>query len=88
MTKTLPISEVKAKLPALVKGVAIRDDEIIITRNGRPAAILLSMDEYEGLRETLEILSDPEAMAQIRKNIAYFQKGGRGYSIEEVFGPR
>lgn len=88
MTKTLPISEVKTKLPSLVKGVAERDDEVVITRRGRPAAILLSMDEYEGLLETLEILSDPKAVAQIRKNLAYFRRGGRGYTIEEVFGPR
>lgn len=88
MTKTLPISEVKTKLPSLVKGVAERDDEIIITRNGRPAAVLLSTDEYEGLLETLDILSDPKLMAQIRRNLAYFRRGGRGYTIEEVFGPR
>ncbi len=86
MTRTLPISEVKTRLPELVKGVEDRDDEVVITRNGRPAAILLSMDEYEGLQETLDILSDPKAMAQIRKNLAYFRNGGRGYSIEEVFG--
>lgn len=88
MTKTLPISEVKTKLPSLVKGVADRDDEIVITRNGRPAAVLLSVDEYEGLLETLDILSDPKLMAQIRKNLAYFRRGGRGYTIQEVFGPR
>ncbi|MBI3318270.1 MAG: type II toxin-antitoxin system Phd/YefM family antitoxin [Candidatus Omnitrophica bacterium] len=86
MTRTLPISEVKTHLPRLVKGVAERDEEVVITRNGRPAAILLSMDEYEGLRETLEILSDPKLMAQIRRNTAYFRRGGKGYSLEEVFG--
>lgn len=88
MTKTLPISEVKTKLPKLVAGVASRDDEIIITRKGRPTAILLSIDEYEGLRETLEILSDKKLMAQIRKGLAYFKRGGRGYAIEEVFDSR
>lgn len=86
MTKTLPISEVKAKLPSLVKGVADRDDEIVITRNGRPAAILLSVDEYEGFRETLEILSDPKLMAQLRRSEAYFRRGGKGYTLDEVFG--
>jgi prevent-host-death family protein len=86
MTKTLPISEVKTRLPELVKGVSSRDDEIVITRNGRPAAILLSMDEYEGLKETLEILSDPKAMAQLKRSEAYFRRGGKGYTIEEVFG--
>lgn len=86
MTKTLPISEVKTRLPELVKGISERDDEIVITRRGRPAAVIVSLDEYEGLRETLEILSDPEAMAQIRRSEAYFRRGGKGYTIDEVFG--
>ena len=86
MTRTLPISEVKTRLPSLVKDVASRDDEVVITRNGRPAAILLSMDEYEGLRETIEVLSDPQAMAQIKRSAAFFKRGGRGYALEEVFG--
>ena len=86
MTKTLPISEVKTKLPELVKGVVERDDEVVITRNGRPVAVIVSLDEYEGLRETLEILSDSEAMAQIRRGEAYFRRGGKGLTIDEVFG--
>ena len=86
MTKTLPISEVKTRLPELVKGVSERDDEIVITRNGRPAAIIVSLDEYEGLRETLEILGDPKLMAQIRRGEAYFRHGGKGLTIDEVFG--
>lgn len=86
MTRTLPISEVKTQLSELVKGVSERDDEIVITRKGRPAAIIVSLDEYEGLRETLEILSDPEAMAKIRRSEAYFRRGGKGYTIDEVFG--
>ena len=86
MTKTLPISEVKTQLPKLVREVQERDDEIVITRKGRPAAILLSVDHFEGLQETLEILSDPEAMAQIRRSEAYFRRGGKGYTLDEVFG--
>ena len=86
MTKILPISEVKTRLPELVKGVADRDDEIIITRNGHPTAVLLSMEEYEGLRETLEVLSDPGAMAQIRRSEVYFRRGGKGHPLDEVFG--
>ena len=88
MTKTLPISEVKTKLPSLVKGVNERDDEIVITRNGRPAAVLLSVDEYEGLLETLDILGDPKLMAQLKRNEAYFRRGGKGYTLDEVFGKR
>ncbi len=86
MTKTLPITEVKARLPELVAGVLEREEEVIVTRNGRPAAVLVNVHEYERLKDTLEVLSDPDMMRQIRESERYFAKGGKGLSFEEVFG--
>jgi prevent-host-death family protein len=86
MAKILPISEVKARLPELVNGVAEREEEIIVTRNGRPAAMLVSYAEYERLKETLDVLSDPDLMKQIRESEAYFASGKKGLSFEDVFG--
>jgi len=86
MAKILPISEVKARLPELVTGVEEREDEIIVTRNGKPAAMLINYAEYERLKETLDVLSDPEMMRQIRESEAYFASGKKGLSFEEVFG--
>jgi len=86
MSKTLPISEVKARLPELVSGVAEREEEIVVTRNGKPAAVLVSYEEYERLKETLEVLSDRRLMDQIRESERYFAKGGKGLTFEEVFG--
>jgi len=43
--KTLPFAEARAKLSLLVDRVAAMDEEILITRNGRPAAVLVSPDE-------------------------------------------
>jgi len=86
MTKTLPISEVKARLPELVAGVLDREEEVVVTRNGRPAAMLVNIGEYERLKETLDVLSDPDMMRQIRESERYFAKGGKGLSFEEVFG--
>ncbi len=86
MSKTLPISEVKARLPELVTGVAEREEEIVVTRNGKPAAVLVSYEEYERLKETLEVLSDRRLMDQIRESERYFVKGGKGLSFEDVFG--
>jgi len=85
MTKTLPISEVKARLPELVAGVVQREEEVVVTRNGRPAAVLINVGEYERLRETLDVLSDPSLMRQIRASERYFAKGGKGLSFEETF---
>lgn len=86
MAKILPISEVKAHLPELVNGVAEREEEIVVTRNGKPAAMLVSYAEYERLKETLDVLSDPDLMRQIRESEAYFASGKKGLSFEEVFG--
>jgi len=86
MAKILPISEVKARLPELVTGVEEREEQVVVTRNGRPAAMLVSYAEYEGLKETLDVLSDPELMKQIRQSLAEVAAGRKWLTFEEVFG--
>ena len=86
MAKTLPLSEVKTRLPELIAGVDEREDEVVVTKNGRPAAVIVNVREYESLKETLDILSDPEMMKQIRESEAFYAAGKKGLSIEEVFG--
>lgn len=86
VARILPISEVKARLPELVAGVMEREEEVVVTRNGRPAAVIVNVDEYQRLMETLDVLSDPDLMRQIRASERYFAKGGKGLSFEEVFG--
>lgn len=86
MAKILPISEVKARLPELVSRVEELEEEIIVTRNGRPAARIVSYAEYERMKETLDVLSDPAMMRQVRESEAYFASGKKGLSFEDVFG--
>jgi antitoxin YefM len=86
MAKILPISEVKARLPELVSGVRDREEEIVITRNGKPAAILINAAEYERLRETVDVLSDRDLMRQIRRSVRFYARGQTGLSFEDVFG--
>lgn len=64
---TLPLAEIKKRLSEIVDGVEQRHDRVVLTRNGRPAAVILSPDDLEALEETLEILSDPKAMREIRR---------------------
>ena len=85
MSKTLPISEVKMKLTEIVAGVEERGEEVVVTRNGRPAAVLVGIEQFDSLRETLDILSRPALMEEIRKNRRYFDAGGKGVSIDEAF---
>ncbi|MEQ1681445.1 MAG: type II toxin-antitoxin system Phd/YefM family antitoxin [Nitrospira sp.] len=86
MAKTLSLSEVKTRLPELVAGVQEREEEIIITKNGRPAAILMNIDEYTRLKETLDVLSDPGLMNQIAESRAFYKTKRKGLSFEDVFG--
>lgn len=85
--KTLSLSEVKAKLSGLVEDVERRDEEIVITRNGRPAAVLVSTDEYESWKETREIMADKAFMREIRTGLRAAKRGKlRRYTLDELFG--
>jgi antitoxin YefM len=86
MAKTLSLSEVKTRLPELVAGVQEREEEVIVTKNGRPAAILINIDEYTRLKETLDVLSDPGLMSQIAESRAFYKTKHTGLSFEDVFG--
>ena len=86
MAKTLPISEVKARLPELVTGVLEREEEVVVTKRGKPAAVLVNYSEYERLRETIDVLSDSGLMQQIRKSQAYYARQKKGLSFEDIFG--
>lgn len=67
MAETLPLASVKAHLSELVDRVSAQQDRIVVTRNGRPAAILISPDDLESLEETLAVLSSPTLLRQIKK---------------------
>ena len=86
MSKTMPISEVKTHLPELVTGVAEQEEEIIVTRNGKPAAVLVNFAEYERLKDSLDVLSDPALMSQIRDSRKFYSEKKTGLSFEAVFG--
>ena len=86
MAKTLSLSEVKTRLPELVAGVQACEEEVIVTKNGRPAAILMNIDEYTRLKETLDVLSDPGLRSQISQSRAFYKTKRKGLSFEDVFG--
>jgi len=86
VAKTLSLSEVKTRLPELVTGVQEREEEVVVTKNGRPAAILINVDEYTRLKETLDVLSDPDLMKQINRSKAFYRSTKKGLTFEDVFG--
>ena len=83
--KVLPLSEVKTKLSELVDVVERRDEPITITRNGKPIAIIVSKDEYDGWQETVEILRDPQFLKEIRDGVRRLARTKKRYTIEELF---
>lgn len=84
--KTVPLSEAKTRLSSLVDDVERRDEEVVITRNGRPAAVLVSADEYESWKETQAVRSDAGLMRDIRSGVAALKAGkARLYTLDELF---
>lgn len=63
----VPLAEVKDRLSEVVERVRKQHGRVVITKHGRPAAVLVSTEDLESLEETLEIMSDPELMAAIRE---------------------
>ena len=84
--KTLPLSEAKMKLSALIDEIRDRDEEVTITRNGRPVAVLVSCDEFESWRETVAIRADAPLAEEIAHGLAEFRDGNtKLYTLEELF---
>jgi prevent-host-death family protein len=74
VAKTVPVRELRSNLSALLSDVADRRDHVLVTRNGRPAAAIVPIDEYEALEETAEILSDRDAIAAIEAGLAEIER--------------
>jgi antitoxin YefM len=83
--KFVPITKAKNELLDIIRQVEKGDSTVAVTKNGVPAAVILSMEKFEGLVETLEILSDEETMKSLKKSIRQ-GRAGKWVSYDEVFG--
>ncbi len=68
MAKIVPFTEARANLTELLDALEDKHEHVLITRNGRPSAVMLSADEYESLEETLDILQDKDLLESLRKS--------------------
>ncbi|MFN8644176.1 MAG: type II toxin-antitoxin system Phd/YefM family antitoxin [Candidatus Binatia bacterium] len=83
--KTVPLSEAKARLSRLLDEVEGCDEEIVITRNGRAAAVLVSPGDLESLKETVAVRSDQALVAEIRRGLAALKRGrARLYTLDDL----
>ena len=71
----LPLADVKNRLSEVVDRLEREHGRVVITKHGRPAAVVLSVEDLEGLEETLELLSDARAMRRIRTSQKDVQAG-------------
>ncbi|OGH10428.1 MAG: hypothetical protein A2857_05410 [Candidatus Levybacteria bacterium RIFCSPHIGHO2_01_FULL_36_15] len=83
MTKTLPITKAREELTSIVENAQKKLDEYIITVNGIPAAVLMSIKEFESWKETNEILADSELMKDIKLGERDITRG-RTHDWEDV----
>ena len=82
-TKTLPVTEARKKLTALVDKASSQLDEYVITVKGKPKAVLMSSVEFDGWKETNEILSDPDLVRAIKEGEEDI-KAGRVITLENL----
>jgi antitoxin YefM len=85
--KIIPVTALRPKLLEYLNRANRLSQEYIITKNGKPSAVIMSFDEWESWKETMEVLSDPSALRRIRKAQNYFRKGGKGKTIKDAFKP-
>ena len=78
------LSEAKARLFELARRVRQQHEGIILTRNGEPEAVLLSVDDLEGLETTLEILGGTNAVARVSESLAALRRGEPGADMATV----
>lgn len=83
--KVLTLSEVKATLGKIADLVEQKHEAIIITRRGRPVAVIVSKSQYDSWQETAEILKDSYFMKEIRGGIRALKRTKRRYTIDELF---
>ena len=81
---TEPLRAVRDHLSELVDRVEQHHERVTITRNGREVAVLLSAEDLAQLEETLSVLSDPEALADIREADAAYARGDVVRGVEAV----
>lgn len=82
-TRTIPMNELQPKLAELIDRANEFFERFVITRQGRAEAVLLAADDFAGLQETLEILSDTDLVRRLVEAEAEFAEGG-GHSLDEV----
>lgn len=83
MVNTISLKQLRPELPKIIKDIDTKLDRYIVMKRGRPVAVMMSPDDYDGLLETIEILSDRETAKRIRKAKQEIKRG-KTISLEDL----
>jgi antitoxin YefM len=75
LSEHLPLADVKNRLSEVVERLEREHGRVVITKHGRPAAVVLSVDDLESLEETLEVMSNAPLLAEIGESMAAVAAG-------------
>lgn len=81
----IPVTKAKTSLLDMIRMIDDSENTVAITKNGIPKAVLMSMDQYEAMRETMTILGDPDMMAQIRHSQKDIKEKKPLVDLEDIF---
>jgi len=80
----IAVTKAKAKLLDMIRNIDDRDDTIAITKNGIPKAVIMSMEQYEAMCETMAIMADEDMMKQMRASIKDMQEKKTLVDLEDI----
>ena len=81
----ISVTDAKNRFLDIIRTLKQRQEVVAITRDGVPAAVLLSVEQFEGLLDTIEILGDPKTLQSVRRSLKQ-AKRGRWVSDAALFG--
>ena len=80
----MPVTQAKTKLPSMIRNFDNRGDTIAITKNGVPKAVIMSMDQYESICETMEVITDKDIMQQLKASTKDVQQERTLIDLEDI----
>ena len=80
----IPVTKAKTKLLNMIRNFDNREDTIAITKNGIPKAVIMSMDQYQSICETMEIMTNKDIMLQIMSSIKDVQANKTLLDLEDA----
>ena len=80
----IPVTKAKNQMLEIIRDIGTYDNTIAITKNGLPHAVIMSMEHYDALQETMAVLADTETMMQLRDSMKELKNGEQLIDLESL----